>query len=117
MIPVLLLGGCLRSLQFTALAAISFAEITQQTMSQASSMQSMTQRLAQSMGVALGAYALQISSNLQGHASIVAADFWPAFLVVALIASVSLFFNLALAPDAGAEISGHARERKDTTPT
>jgi MFS family permease len=115
-IAVLILGGCLRSLQFTALAAISFAEITKQTMSQASSMQSMTQRLAQSMGVALGAYALQISSTLQGHDSIVAADFWPAFLVVALIASVSLFFNLALAPDAGAEISGHARERKDLPP-
>ena len=115
-IVVLLLGGCLRSLQFTGLAAISFAEITKQTMSQASSMQSMTQRLAQSMGVALGAYALQISSDLQGHGSVVAADFWPAFLVVALIASVSLFFNLALASDAGAEISGHARERKDTPP-
>jgi EmrB/QacA subfamily drug resistance transporter len=113
---VLLLGGCLRSLQFTALAAISFAEITAQTMSQASSMQSMTQRLAQSMGVALGAYALQISSDLQGHGSVVAADFWPAFLVVASIASMSVFFHLALAPDAGEEISGHARARHDTPP-
>ena len=69
------------------------------------------------MGVALGAYALQLSSDLQGHGSVVAADFWPAFLAVALVAAVSLFFNLALAPDAGAEISGHGRERKDTPPT
>lgn len=111
-IAVLLLGGCLRSLQFTSLGAISFAQVTQDIMSQASSMQSMAQRLAQSMGVAVGAYALQIASDLQGHASIVADDFWPAFLVVALLSSVSLFYNLALPRDAGAEISGHALEGK-----
>lgn len=114
-IAVLLLGGCLRSLQFTALAAVSFADISKESTSQASSMQSMSQRLAQSMGVALGAYALQVSSDLQGHGSVVAADFWPAFLLVALVAAASLLFNLALAPDAGAEISGHARGRKVTS--
>lgn len=70
------------------------------------------QRLAQSMGVAVGAYALQISSTLQGHGAIVTPDFWPAFLVVALLSAASLFWNLFLAPDAGAEISGHGKERE-----
>jgi hypothetical protein len=68
-------------------------------------MQSMTQRLAQSLGVALGAYALEISSWAQGHATIVAADFWPAFVFVALIAGSSIFFNTTLAPNAGAALA------------
>src|SRR5258708_39616580 len=76
---VLLASGCLRSLQFTALQAVSFAEVTRETMSQASSIASMAQRLAQSLGVALGAYALQLASLAQGHAHIVSPHFAPAF--------------------------------------
>lgn len=110
-VAVLLLSGCLRSLQFTSLNAISFAEVGKEAMSQASSASSMAQRLSQSMGVVVGAYALQISNDLQGHASIVAADFWPAFAVVAVVSSMSLFFNLVLAPDAGAEVSGQERDK------
>ena len=106
---VLLVSGCLRSLQFTSLQAISFAEVKRETMSQASSIASMAQRLAQSLGVAIGAYALQISGLLQGHADLVVADFPPAFVAIALLSAVSLFFHAALPPDAGAEISGHGR--------
>ena len=108
---VLLASGCLRSLQFTALQAISFAEVTRETMSQASGIASMAQRLAQSLGVALGAYALQVSSLAQGHADVVSADFAPAFVAVALVSAVSLFFHAALPADAGAEVSGHRRGR------
>jgi len=106
---VLLASGCLRSLQFTALQAVSFAEVTRETMSQASSIASMAQRLAQSLGVAFGAYALQVSSSAQGHADIVSADFAPAFAAVALVSAASLFFHAALPPGAGAEVSGHGR--------
>lgn len=112
---VLILSGCLRSLQFTSVGAIGFAEISKELMSQASSLQSMTQRLAQSLGVAVGAYALELSSNVQGHATIVATDFWPAFLVVALISGASVFYNVVLPHDAGAELSGKAKEQKDAT--
>jgi EmrB/QacA subfamily drug resistance transporter len=114
-IIVLILSGCLRSLQFTAVGAISFADISKEWMSQASSLQSMTQRLAQSLGVAVGAYALELSSHVQGHATIVAVDFWPAFLVVALISGASVFYNVVLPHDAGAELSGKKKEQKDTT--
>src|SRR4029077_8689862 len=82
---VLLVSGCLRSLQFTALNAISFADIAPENMSQAASISSMAQRLSQSMGIAAGAYMLQLSSTVQGHASIVTADFWPAFVGIGLI--------------------------------
>lgn len=114
-IMFLILSGCLRSLQFTAVSAIGFADISKELMSQASSLQSMTQRLAQSLGVAVGAYALELSSHVQGHVTIVAADFWPAFLVVALISGCSVFYNVALPHDAGAELSGKTKELKDNT--
>ena len=106
---VLLIAGCLRSLQFTSLQAISFAEITRETMSQGSSIASMAQRLAQSLGVAVGAYALELSSEAQGHADIVAADFPPALVAVSIMAAMSLFLHLRLAPDAGAEVSGQVQ--------
>ena len=80
-------------------------------MSQASGIASMAQRLAQSLGVAVGAYALQVSSLAQGHPDLVAADFPPAFVAIAILSAVSLFFHAALPPEAGAEVSGHVRRR------
>ena len=82
---LLLLSGCLRSLQFTALQAITFADIHAEDMSQAASISSMLQRLAQSIGIAVAAYLLQLSSAAQGHDSIVAADFPPTFIAIALL--------------------------------
>ena len=115
-VAVLLFSGCLRSLQFTALGAISFADVSQPSMSQATSFSSMAQQLTQSVGVALGAYALQLSSLLQGHHAIVAADFWPAFLAIAIISSASLFLHAELPPDAGMEVSGHVTAGKFAQP-
>jgi MFS family permease len=112
---VLLLSGCLRSLQFTALNAISFADIAPERMSQAASFSSMAQRLSQSAGIAAGAYLLQLSSTLQGHASIEAADFWPAFVGIGLVSAMAPALHLRLLPQAGIEVSGHgapARQRR-----
>ncbi len=108
-VAILVFSGCLRSLQFTALQAVSFADVSRETMSQATSISSMAQRLAQSLGIALGAYALQLSSLVQGHATIVAADFWPAFLAIALLSFASAVLHLRMPQGAGAEVSGHAR--------
>jgi EmrB/QacA subfamily drug resistance transporter len=107
---VLLVSGCLRSLQFTALQALSFADATRENMSQATSIGSMAQRLAQSLGIAVGAYALELSSLFQGHTSIVAADFPPAFIAVAAIATVCVLFHRRLPHGAGTEVSGHVPE-------
>ena len=104
---VLLLSGCLRSLQFTALNAISFADIAPEKMSQAASFSSMAQRLSQSAGIAAGAYLLQLSSTVQGHASIEAADFWPAFLGIGLVSALAPLMHRRLPPQAGIEVSGH----------
>jgi EmrB/QacA subfamily drug resistance transporter len=107
---VLLVSGCLRSLQFTALQALSFADATRENMSQATSIASMAQRLAQSLGIAVGAYALELSSFAQGHTSIVASDFPPAFIAVAAIATLCVLFHRRLPQAAGTEVSGHVPE-------
>lgn len=106
---VLLLSGCLRSLQFTALNAITFADIAPRNMSQAASISSMAQRLSQSVGIAAGAYMVQLSSVVQGHATIMAADFWPAFLGIGLISVLAPLLHRRLPPDAGIEVSGYRR--------
>jgi hypothetical protein len=74
--------------------------------SQASSIASAVQQLSLGMGVTIGAFALQASSFVQGHAQLVASDFWPAFVLVGMLAMCSLRFILQLPENAGHEISG-----------
>ena len=52
---VLLVGGCFRSLQFTSLNAIAYADVSSRDMSYATSLSSVAQQLSLSIGVALGA--------------------------------------------------------------
>jgi EmrB/QacA subfamily drug resistance transporter len=102
----LLFGGVFRSLQFTSLNAISYADVEHADVSQASSIASAVQQLSLGMGVTIGAFALQASSFVQGHAQLVASDFWPAFVLVGMLAMCSLRFILQLPENAGHEISG-----------
>jgi EmrB/QacA subfamily drug resistance transporter len=107
-IVLLLLSGCLRSMQFTALQALTFADIDARDISQAASISSMLQRLAQSMGIALAAYILQVSSTLQGHETIATSDFASTFIIIALIGLAAPLLHRRLAPNAGVAVSGHA---------
>jgi EmrB/QacA subfamily drug resistance transporter len=112
-IGLLLIGGCFRSLQFTSLNTIVYADVPTERMSRATSLVSVTQQISLSLGIAVGAFVLEATSaSASGHA-LTAGDFWPAFAGVALIsASASLAFR-RLDPDAGAEMAGRAAiERK-----
>lgn len=111
MLIVLLIGGCFRSLQFTSLNAISYADVDNQKLSQATSIASVAQQLSVGMGVVLGGFALQMSNQLQGHATLVSQDFWPAFMTVAVAASFSIPMLLRLPPNAGAELAGRGTGR------
>lgn len=103
----LLLGGCSRSLQFTSLNALSYADIDKPMMSRATSLASVVQQLAAGTGVTVGAFALQGSTWWRGHADVMAADFRSAFICVALVSVSSLFWLARLEKKAGAAISGH----------
>jgi len=107
----LLVSGCLRSLQFTALNAISFADVDKREISDATALSSMAQRLSQSVGVTLGALALQVVTYMHHRDAVQAEDFPPAILFVGLVSMLSMIWVLRLPADAGDEISGHGAAR------
>ncbi|MDE2577798.1 MAG: multidrug efflux MFS transporter [Hyphomicrobiales bacterium] len=107
---VLLTGGFFRSLQFTALNAVAYAEIEPGEMSRATSLAAVAQQLSLSVGVTLAAAALELTRRSRGEAlAMTTADFAPAFLVVGAVSLISILFFWRLKPDAGAEISGRNR--------
>ncbi len=105
MVGLLLIGGFFRSLQFTAINALSFADVDHPQMSQATTITSVAQQIAVSLGITIGAISLQLSTNAHGGA-ITANVFWPAFVTVGLLTLASVVSFWLLAPDAGSEMSG-----------
>ncbi|MBR1220618.1 MFS transporter [Bradyrhizobium sp. U87765 SZCCT0131] len=103
---ILIVGGFFRSLQFTAINTIAYAEIEQAQLSRATTIVSVNQQLAISAGVAIGAFSVETTMMLRHATSLSAEDFWPAFLVVAAITALSSLIFYRLPPDAGHEISG-----------
>jgi MFS family permease len=105
MVAVLLAGGFFRSLQFTSVNVIAFAEIEPARMSRATALVAVAQQLSQSVGVATGALALETVLRFKGQHTLAAADFPPAFLIVGLISASSMLLFSRLAPDAGADMA------------
>jgi EmrB/QacA subfamily drug resistance transporter len=104
---LLLAGGFSRSLQFTGINTLAFADVPPNRMSRATSLSSTAQQLSQSMGVASGAMLLHVTLFWRGSDALSATDFWPSFVVVALLSGSSAWFFAKLPKDAGAEVSGH----------
>jgi EmrB/QacA subfamily drug resistance transporter len=110
---ILLIGGCFRSLQFTSLNAIGYAEVSKRDMSYATSLSSAAQQVALSIGVAFGALVVEAVAHMDGRTAIGAEDFGPAFWAVAGVSAFAGFIFARLEPSAGAEMSGHqALDRK-----
>jgi EmrB/QacA subfamily drug resistance transporter len=108
-IVILLAGGFFRSLQFTALNALAFADIDNRAMSRATSFAAVGQQLSLSVGVSLGAAGLEVARSLHGGGAVLVSDFTPAFLLVAAVSATSVFMFWRLEPDAGAVVSGRRR--------
>lgn len=104
MLAAVFLGGCLRSLQFTALNALSYADVPARHIAAATSLYAVSQHVALALGVCIGALALQGAQALRGGETLLAADFPPAFVAVALASLASLTLLLRLPQDAGASL-------------
>jgi MFS family permease len=105
MLALLFVGGFFRSLQFTSINTIAYADVEPRRISRATSLASVAQQLAVSCGVAVGAMAVELTQHLKGGGALQAADFRPAFLVVAGISALSVLIFLRLTPQAGAEMA------------
>ena len=105
MLSLLLVGGFFRSLQFTCINTIAYAEVETAKVSRATALVSVGQQLSISAGVALGAMAVELTVRFHGHEALQAADFPPAFLAVAAISALSVIIFARMPADAGAELA------------
>jgi len=104
----LLFGGFFRSLEFTALNALSYADIDPPRMSRATSFASVAQQMSGAIGVAVAAICIQLIQLVYGDMTLQARDLSLSFVAVAALSTLSMFVFVRLKPDAGAALA--ARE-------
>lgn len=96
-------SGLVRSMQFSSLTTLAFADIAERKMNTANTLYSTIQQMSIGMGIAVGAVALRFANQLHdgvaGHYTV--ADFRLAFLMVAAIGFVHLIGFTQLKPTAG----------------
>src|SRR5215475_4002363 len=110
MMGILLMGGVFRSLEFSSINSIAYADVEPQRVGRATALASVGQQLALSTGVAVGALAVELTLRFRAGPELTATDFPPAFLLVAAISALSAVVFWRLPADAGAELA-------DRTPT
>jgi MFS family permease len=106
-LAVLLIGGFFRSLQFTSINTLGYADIDRQRMSRATSFASMAQQLSLSVGVGTGALLLHLTMSARGGSALQPGDFVPAFVAVGICAALSALAFVRLPVRAGEVVSGH----------
>jgi EmrB/QacA subfamily drug resistance transporter len=112
----LLAGGFFRSLVFTALNALSYADIDSPRMSRATSFASVSQQMSGAVGVAVAAICVQSIQLGFDDPELQARDLSLAFVLVAIVSSLSVFVFARLKPDAGAAVSGKLTAPQDAQP-
>jgi EmrB/QacA subfamily drug resistance transporter len=108
-LTVLLIGGFFKSLQFTSINSLAYADIEPRAMSRATSFASVAQQLSMSAGVAVGALVLEYMRHGRPVATVELGDFATAFVVVGAISVLSAFVFMMLPKEAGASLSASAR--------
>jgi EmrB/QacA subfamily drug resistance transporter len=100
---LLFASGLTRSMQFTALITLAFAEVPEEWMSGANTLLNIAQQLAMGMGIAAGVIALRIAGLFGSSApgAIPLASFHIAFVIIGAIALLGLIDSLGLDPAAG----------------
>ncbi|WP_236025026.1 DHA2 family efflux MFS transporter permease subunit [Arenibaculum pallidiluteum] len=104
---LLLVSGFFRSLQFTSVNTLAFADIPDRRVSQASSLSSTAQQLFLTLGVGLGAALVQLVMIGRGGSVPEAQDFAIAFAAIGLVALSSVLVFRTLPPGAGDAVSGY----------
>jgi len=101
-VAVMFLSGMFRSMQFSAITTLAFAEIPQERMTSANTLYSTVQQMSTGMGIAMGAVFLRFANMINGSTEhYTVPDFRLAFIFVAILGVISLYGFTKLAPDAG----------------
>ncbi len=108
MFGILLVSGFMRSLQFSALNTLAYADIDSADIARANALYTVLQQLFLAIGVAVAAFLLDARLWWAGRDELVAGDFSFALIVVAVVSSLAVFSYVKLDANAGSSISGRA---------
>lgn len=111
MAGLLLIGGFSRSLQFTSINAIGYADVPGDRFSRATSFAAVMQELSGSIGVSVAALGLELMQAIDGGRALDAAHFPPVFLLVGVLSAASALIFWRLPKDAGSSLISRAETR------
>jgi predicted peptidase len=103
---VLIAAGFLRSLFFTSVNALVFADLDDARAGQATAIAAVTQQVSIALGVALAGVILEAVTTISGQ-PLQAGAFQIAFFIVAGVAAMAALPFWMLHPTAGNAVSGH----------
>ena len=102
LLPLLVISGASRSLQFTATSSLAFADVPQPAMGSANTVFSVSVQLSLGLGVALGAVTLQAIGHAMGTPTVPTLPvFQASFAVIGLLMAASSLQALRLSAQAG----------------
>lgn len=107
LMAILFVGGFFRSLCFTAINAVGYADIETRDMSRATALTSMAQQISLSAGVAVAAMILHVLSREGGEPN--ATEISIALGLIGFASAAASLVFARLAPEAGAAMTGRAK--------
>lgn len=111
-VVVMFLSGMFRSMQFSAITTLAFADVPQARMTPANTFYSTVQQMSAGLGIAMGAVFLRVSAVLnESGDNYTVADFRLSFILVALVGFLSLFGYMQLNPTDGDVVRVKKRDR------
>lgn len=99
-------GGFFRSLQFSSLNGLAYADVEDFRMSRATTTVAMSQQIVQSVGIGAAALVVHTGMRLRGESYVTIGAIIPAFIVIGLITLISMAWFVRLKPNAGADLIG-----------
>jgi EmrB/QacA subfamily drug resistance transporter len=103
--PLLVVAGMSRSMNFTAITSLAFADVPDALRAHASALATLLQQIAIVLGVAVGVMVLGLARNLRGADAIALPDFRWAWAVVTLIMVAAVLLLRRLPEDAGSALA------------
>jgi len=102
---VLIVAGMTRSMNFTSISTLAFADLSAEQRIGGSALATMLQQVAMSMGVAFAAFSLSASQTLRGVATLGLVDFRYAWFAIGTLMVLAAAGTLRLDRNAGVAIS------------
>jgi EmrB/QacA subfamily drug resistance transporter len=106
---LLFVGGMARSMNYTAINTLAFADVPDAARAGASTLGTMLQQVSLALGVALGAMVLGASRALRDAPAVQLVDFHHAWYVMAALMALATLMSLRLEREAGLAVSSRPR--------